>query len=573
MNFSDVINKYIELLNCSGKEIAVKAGLSQSIISRYRKAQRVPKDKAGTIAQLSKAIAALADEKGIGGADYKTVYDDFSSSFGMDADAAEAIKNINRLFDSLDINNIEIARAVNYDASHISRIRTGQRTPSNIEKYVNDVDKYIVKKYSSEENKATVASIIGCEVAELSGESEYLSVLNSRIFSKNIEVKNEVGDFLKSLDEFNLDEFITAIKFDKMKVPSVPFTFPTSKNYYGLEKIKAAELDFFKATVFSKSREKIFMCSDMPMEDMAQDKEFSKKWMFGLAMMLKKGLTLTMVHNVNRPFNEMMLGLESWIPMYMTGQIEPYYLNTGNANIYGHLNYVSGGAAMCGECVVSHHDEAKYYLTKNREEINYYRKKCEFILGKASPLMDIYRSDSAKEFKMFLIKSAAAKQDRKNTLTSFPIYTLSETLLKKILCANSLSKEESNEITAYFNEARENAEHILQDNKITDEISVISEEEFRENPVNLSLSEIFFSKDVFYTYKDYSEHLKLTQEYEKQHENYTFRSVPNAFRSIQIHIIGRQVLVSKDKFPVIHFLIKHKQLCSAIENMIIPIKD
>ena len=43
----------------------------------------------------------------------------------------------------------------------------------------------------------------------------------------------------------------------------------------------------------------------------------------GLAAILKKGLRLNMVHDLNRPYAEMMLGLESWIPLYMTGQIAP----------------------------------------------------------------------------------------------------------------------------------------------------------------------------------------------------------------------------------------------------------
>ena len=45
-----------------------------------------------------------------------------------------------------------------------------------------------------------------------------------------------------------------------------------------------------------------------------------------MALMLKKGLHLYQIHNLDRSFDEMMLGLESWIPMYMTGLISPYYL-------------------------------------------------------------------------------------------------------------------------------------------------------------------------------------------------------------------------------------------------------
>ena len=64
--------------------------------------------------------------------------------------------------------------------------------------------------------------------------------------------------------------------------------------------------------------------------------------MFAIAASIKKGLHLNIIHNLDRPFNEMMLGFESWIPIYMTGQVSPFYLkNTTNA-VYQHLNYVSG---------------------------------------------------------------------------------------------------------------------------------------------------------------------------------------------------------------------------------------
>ena len=70
-----------------------------------------------------------------------------------------------------------------------------------------------------------------------------------------------------------------------MKVPTVPFQIPSSRTCFGLKEMMEAELDFMKATVFSKSMEPVTMYSDMPLEEMAKDPEFPKKWMFGLAMM------------------------------------------------------------------------------------------------------------------------------------------------------------------------------------------------------------------------------------------------------------------------------------------------
>ena len=121
-----------------------------------------------------------------------------------------------------------------------------------------------------------------------------------------------------------------------------------------------SELDFLKATVLSKSSESVIMYSDMPMEEMAKDPDFPKRWMFGMAMMLKKGLHLNQIHHIDRSFNDIMLGLESWIPMYMTGQISPYYLKGAQNNVFMHLLKVSGSAALTGEAISGCHANGKY---------------------------------------------------------------------------------------------------------------------------------------------------------------------------------------------------------------------
>lgn len=147
-------------------------------------------------------------------------------------------------------------------------------------------------------------------------------------------------------------------------MPTVPFQIPSAKTYFGLKEMMESELDFLKATVLSKSMHDVTMYSDMPMEEMAKDADFPKKWMFGMAMLLKKGLHLNQIHNLDRSFEDMMLGLESWIPMYMTGQISPYYLKNVQNNSFLHLIKVSGSAALSGEAVAGHHSDGKYYLTK-----------------------------------------------------------------------------------------------------------------------------------------------------------------------------------------------------------------
>lgn len=157
---------------------------------------------------------------------------------------------------------------------------------------------------------------------------------------------------------------------------------------------------------------------------MAKNAEFPKKWMYGMAMMLKKGLHLNQIHNLDRSFEDMMLGLESWIPMYMTGQISPYYLKDIQNNVFLHLLKVSGTAALTGEAISGSHSDGKYYLTKNKDEVAYYRKRVESLLNKAHPLMNIYRKENAGDFNAFLLSDCETEGKKRNILSVPPLFTL-----------------------------------------------------------------------------------------------------------------------------------------------------
>ena len=98
----------------------------------------------------------------------------------------------------------------------------------------------------------------------------------------------------------------------------------------------------------------------------------------------------------------MMLGLESWIPMYMTGQISPCYFKNVQNNVFLHLLKVSGSAALVGEAVAGYHSEGRYYLTKSKKDIEYYQKHADEMLKNAYPLMEIYRQEREKGIEFLL---------------------------------------------------------------------------------------------------------------------------------------------------------------------------
>ena len=568
MNFKEVLNEYLKELNCSSKKLSNESGLSESVISRYRSGERTPVKNSEQLNKLTKALFNIAKDNDRNKYTFDKIESDFNSVLTSDDfDYTTFSNNLNTLITSLNINTHEMSKYIVFDASHISRIRYGKAKPSNPVEFSNKICSYILNRYKNTADINNLMMIIGCKKSDLSNEKIYSTLFNW-LTSEIVPVKNQISDFLHHLDSFNLDDYIKVIKFDELKVPSIPFYKAKTKHYYGIEEMKQGELNFFKGTVLSKSKEDIFMCSDMPMEDMAKDIDFGKKWMFAIAMCLKKGHHLNIIHNLDRPFNEMMLGLESWIPIYMTGQISPYYLSNLKNNIYNHLNYVSAAAALSGECINGFHNKGMYYLTTNKNEIEYYKEKSDLLLKKAKPLMEIYREKNIKEYHLFLKKDENIECDRTRYISSLPLFTISDELLIKILKRNKLTKEEIDKIIKYKNNEFKYMNSILKKNKVFDYIYVIKEDEFISDTPSLLLNNLFIDKIINYTYKEYIEHLKLTNEYAKNNKNYNILTEKDkTFKNITITILkNNHVIISKNSNPTIHFVIRHPKLVAAIES-------
>lgn len=576
MKFYEKLNYYIELLECTAKDLSSASGLSASTLSRYRTGERVPEVNTDAFNHICSAIADIALEKQLDNITTDTVREDFFSCTDIITINKEQLRlNFNTLLSVLNVNINKLCQETNYNVSTIFRFRNGSRQPSDPSLFATNVASYISSEMESTSEFEVLSELLKCSVSELNDRDNRFSLIRDWLISGRNSEPATVSEFLKKLDDFNLNEYIKVIHFDELKVPSVPFQFPTSKAYYGLKEMMESELDFLKATVLSKSMSPVIMYSDMPMSEMAKDEEFPKKWMFGMAMMLKKGIHLHQIHNLDRSFEDMMLGLESWIPMYMTGQISPYYFKNVQNNVFLHLLKVSGAAALSGEAISGYHDSGKYYLTKQKDEIAYYNRRAKELLKNAQPLMDIYRKENAGTLNAFLLADSDTTGKRRNILSSLPLYTMETDYLRKLLKKHSLSEDVTLNILNYAAFLRRITEKILETNIIEDEVSLFTKDEFEHFHMTLSLSGMFYEDDISYSYEDYLEHMRQTEVFAKEHTNYILtHSTVHTFNNLQIQIHeGSWAMISKNKTPAIHFVIHHPKLRNAIENFIPPITE
>ncbi len=577
MNFSQQLSDYIALLNCTAKELADKSELNPATISRYCSGKRVPSADSYEIDKIANAICSIASSKEPGTnveefrklSDYTYVRNCLLSAIA-NIDTNLVITNFNTLINSLDINLNKLSKYLGYDSSFLYRVKTGQRKPGDIDTFINNTCNYIVSNYNDSASISSIASIIGCDSAEITNKHDYFSRLKNW-FTNNTETAppSSIGNFLTELDSFNLDDYIRTIHFDELKVPNIPFHIIHPKTYYELDGMKEAELDFYKGVILSKTTEPIFMFSDMPMEDMAKDLDFGKKWMFAIAMAIKKGLHLNVIHNLNRPFTELLLGLQSWIPLYMTGQISPYYFADKSSMVFHQLTYVSDVCALDGQCIAGHHKDGKYTLYSSKPDIKYYKKRAKNMLSKASPLMDIYYKEESYKILNFIDSIKNEEGNYKSQLYSLPYHTISKELLDKVLSRSGKS-EYLDTIWQHISKVADTINVVTSHSKLSEESAVLTKDEFEKYTPTFSFKSISEDIIIEYTYDEYLEHLKLTEEYALGNPNYVFtQNTCSTFRNIQIRMKENSwVIISKKTAPEIHFVIHHPKLVKAIWNFV-----
>lgn len=575
MSLSEKINYYSMQVGFKSKQLAKASKISEASISAYRKGVSVPRLNSKRLVQLADGICRLALEKGME-MDREEVLSELVHSVNKEVTVSidNYIQNLVSLLKTLDITFGRFAKLMGYNISQISRIVSGKSIPNDIDKFTESAASCISSDYSDPVYYPSLANLFRCDQSDIDT-PEKLKRTTIAWLGTNIAVpkKNPVDGFLDKIDDFDLNDFIRAMTFASSAMADIKEMPSGTKYYHGEEEFKKCEMDFIQASLGSKPKDEMIIYSDMPISEMAKDEAFAKQYMIGLAMLLKNGAHINFIHDVHRPLDEMMIGLEGHIPMYMTGQISPYYFTEAQSKVFSHLLKVSGNAAMYGMAVKTAHSDGLYVFTNDKDEVSSYKNSAKEMLRSAKPLMDIYCSDRKIQFHEHMRKLQQSG-NRRMIFSSLPLFTIPEDLLARILERSNIDEDRMAEIKAFRAECLASMSELMKNYEVRIEIVRLSKEEFEKSPAILDLSGIFMEERIEYSYEEYTEHIYRTYDFADKYDNcIVLDNNEPTFKNISFSIIeDRAVIVSKSKNPVIHFIIHHPKMIKAFESFVPPIR-
>lgn len=164
MQFHEMLNDYLRRLNVTALELAAASELSPAVISRYRSAERTPAPDSEALTRLAKGIASLSGQKGDVALSQESVLGGFRKALGYEEYGQTRLAaNFDLLVNVLHLRSGEMARALSFDPSYLSRIRMGKRTPANPAAFARAVGNYTARRCRSATERADLAALLGQE--------------------------------------------------------------------------------------------------------------------------------------------------------------------------------------------------------------------------------------------------------------------------------------------------------------------------------------------------------------------------------------------------------------------------
>ena len=411
MAFATVLDGFCVTLKCSNSEIARRCGMSSSTLSRYRNGRRIPNVDSGAIDELARGISSLARECGImdmssqeevGRALKASLSQGHPLGMGFAA-------RLDSLMQLLGIRNMEIAKLLGLDSSYISRIRHGERTPSDKDGVAEAAAQLAAARCMEQDVLEQVLNLLGVGDTFMHPNVEDMDsfgrlsqaikgwLLGSKVTDADVEaLLNLFADIDQGYYEWVLRRAVSP----SSSTMCASLMSPAMQFYRGDGFMWKAELGFL-AHALECGAHSVTISSDMPALETVLPDVAIEEYQEAVADLARNGCNITIIQSVDRPLSESIRAMRMWIPLYMTGNVTPLYLSGMTSKLLCHTNSVCECCAMASEAVRGHEDDGQYFISTRAEDIAYYQKKMNYIEEKASVMLEVYRGDDAEGMAKF----------------------------------------------------------------------------------------------------------------------------------------------------------------------------
>lgn len=409
---SEKISYLLKLLGTGNKQISNYAGCSPTNFSRLKSGSRAPDKNSPTIRKLCDGVYGFAKDTEslsrlrvltgcIDGSEQELkealanwLFDEKPVKFSdlYTHDVTDMVgKKISSLMELTGVSGSKLSRELNIDPSYISRLRSGERILKNNSAIMDMIcEKLSLRAIAV--GKASELKALMELPEDFSIEEDTPAIVKKWLYAhdktENITVVKKI---IQSIEDYP-DQIQEIPPMNSDDIPEEVLN-DDAPDYVGTSGLRKAVMRFLGNAAKNQCRE-LKLYSDQGLSWL--NGEFGYKWHALMNSCLKEGIPIKIIHNIERDSEEMLMAIGKWLPLYMSGVIEPYYCTKKNGDRFKHTLFLAPeNACITGCCVAGHEDGAYYTYVTSPERLAFLENEFDDLLSVSRPLVKMKKGTSS----------------------------------------------------------------------------------------------------------------------------------------------------------------------------------
>lgn len=479
-------------------------------------------------------------------------YNIFNKSTGgehMFAERFDALMNI------AEVSNSRLGRAVKMNSSHIGRLRNGARPLPKKHNYLTGMCLYLAENIEKEYQRNALQKLTGIGYSALDSAENIARYLEQWLLECEKNTVITTGRLISGFSQVIASPVDIPVNLNIEEAPQ-----KYAQYLYGNAGKRKAVEQFFLMILQEKKPQTLLLFSDENMAWLYEDPVFSVRWMTLFKQVILKGNRVRIIHTVSRDLNEFLEAITKWIPIYMTGMIEPYYYPRLRDGVFQRTMFIAPDTAtIISSSVQQDTDGMLHIFLTNRAAIDALVTEYERYFMLCRPLMRIFTGQEMERLNLDFFRLADAAGDARLQCAMPLLFTMPESL------AHELAEQTGSEMLFQLWErsfalfCRNIQEQHLTLTLLDPELALLT-----PSLLKLPLAEVFSIPDFTYTREQYLAHWEWLRELEQQYDNLTVILSDKLDLHTLLYVkdnVG--VVMAKVDLPLAAFIISERNMVSA----------
>ena len=459
----------------------------------------------------------------------------------MFAERFDALMNI------AEVSNSRLGREISMNPSYIGRLRSGARPLPKKHAYLTAMCRYLAGHSKKEYQLNALQKLTGISGGALASTESTALHLEQWLLEREEDTSAATGRLISGFSRLALRPVPASAAAAEPEKPQkyAPYL------YGDAGKRKAVE-QFFLAILQEEKPQTLLLFSDENMAWLYEDAAFAARWAELFTKVIMKGNRVRIVHTVSRDLNEMIEAVTKWVPIYMTGMIEPYCYPRIRDGVFQRTLFIAPNtAAVVSSSVQQNTDGMLNLFITDKPALDALTAEYERYFALCRPLMRIFTARDAEAFRKISESLGEAEEDAYLCCAIPPLFAMPEKLVRELA-------EQSGDETLHrrwrrsFTVFKENIEKRRLTLVLLKPESVI----LMPNALRPAADELFFADGLTYTREQYVQHTERLRQLERQHENLKVRFVEEFADNTLLYVKENTgVIMAKSSAPKTAFVI------------------